>query len=164
MSIAYLDPGNIESDLQSGAKAGFKVHNLGYITNHALLFKKQNQFWNIAKPSEGVSYFGVPLSIRTILLDYSSLSPLSDEESFLWKLLLLIVICKTTCWCNALLKANFGSCQLNFFADYPFTGGNPGLNPHRLSRSKSNQHEILCSYSNCSNTSQNKLAEQVKSK
>uniref|UniRef100_A0A4W5MHG8 Solute carrier family 11 member 2 n=1 Tax=Hucho hucho TaxID=62062 RepID=A0A4W5MHG8_9TELE len=26
MSIAYLDPGNIESDLQSGAKAGFKVH------------------------------------------------------------------------------------------------------------------------------------------
>ena len=25
MSIAYLDPGNIESDLQSGAKAGFKV-------------------------------------------------------------------------------------------------------------------------------------------
>lgn len=27
MSIAYLDPGNIESDLQSGAKAGFKVKN-----------------------------------------------------------------------------------------------------------------------------------------
>ena len=27
MSIAYLDPGNIESDLQSGAKAGFKVGN-----------------------------------------------------------------------------------------------------------------------------------------
>lgn len=26
MSIAYLDPGNIESDLQSGAKAGFKVN------------------------------------------------------------------------------------------------------------------------------------------
>lgn len=25
MSIAYLDPGNIESDLQSGAIAGFKV-------------------------------------------------------------------------------------------------------------------------------------------
>ncbi|MEQ2214202.1 hypothetical protein XENOCAPTIV_021270, partial [Xenoophorus captivus] len=25
MSIAYLDPGNIESDLQSGAKAGFKL-------------------------------------------------------------------------------------------------------------------------------------------
>lgn len=25
MSIAYLDPGNIESDLQSGAKAGYKV-------------------------------------------------------------------------------------------------------------------------------------------
>lgn len=25
MSIAYLDPGNIESDLQSGAVAGFKV-------------------------------------------------------------------------------------------------------------------------------------------
>lgn len=28
MSIAYLDPGNIESDLQSGAKAGFKVTTL----------------------------------------------------------------------------------------------------------------------------------------
>lgn len=26
MSIAYLDPGNIESDLQSGAVANFKVH------------------------------------------------------------------------------------------------------------------------------------------
>ena len=26
MSIAYLDPGNIESDLQSGAVAKFKVH------------------------------------------------------------------------------------------------------------------------------------------
>lgn len=26
MSIAYLDPGNIESDLQSGAVARFKVH------------------------------------------------------------------------------------------------------------------------------------------
>lgn len=26
MSIAYLDPGNIESDLQSGAKAEFKVN------------------------------------------------------------------------------------------------------------------------------------------
>lgn len=26
MSIAYLDPGNIESDLQSGAAAGFKVN------------------------------------------------------------------------------------------------------------------------------------------
>jgi len=25
MSIAYLDPGNIESDLQSGKQAGFKV-------------------------------------------------------------------------------------------------------------------------------------------
>ncbi len=28
MSIAYLDPGNIESDLQSGARAGFKVSQL----------------------------------------------------------------------------------------------------------------------------------------
>lgn len=27
MSIAYLDPGNIESDLQSGAKAQYKVLN-----------------------------------------------------------------------------------------------------------------------------------------
>lgn len=25
MSIAYLDPGNIESDLQSGVVAGYKV-------------------------------------------------------------------------------------------------------------------------------------------
>jgi len=25
MSIAYLDPGNIESDLQAGAVAGYKV-------------------------------------------------------------------------------------------------------------------------------------------
>lgn len=31
MSIAYLDPGNIESDLQSGAKAGFKVFCLSSI-------------------------------------------------------------------------------------------------------------------------------------
>ncbi|CAL8274922.1 unnamed protein product, partial [Boreogadus saida] len=30
MSIAYLDPGNIESDLQSGAKAGFKVQARAY--------------------------------------------------------------------------------------------------------------------------------------
>lgn len=30
MSIAYLDPGNIESDLQSGAKAGFKVRTPGF--------------------------------------------------------------------------------------------------------------------------------------
>lgn len=40
MSIAYLDPGNIESDLQSGAKAGFQVilgqlfelHNITWIS------------------------------------------------------------------------------------------------------------------------------------
>lgn len=30
MSIAYLDPGNIESDLQSGAVAGFKVNIQSY--------------------------------------------------------------------------------------------------------------------------------------
>lgn len=29
MSIAFLDPGNIESDLQAGAVAGFKVTELG---------------------------------------------------------------------------------------------------------------------------------------
>lgn len=29
MSIAFLDPGNIESDLQTGAAAGFKVLKLG---------------------------------------------------------------------------------------------------------------------------------------
>lgn len=34
MSIAYLDPGNIESDLQSGAVAGFKVK---VQSTHALL-------------------------------------------------------------------------------------------------------------------------------
>lgn len=28
MSIAYLDPGNVESDLQGGALAGFKVSRL----------------------------------------------------------------------------------------------------------------------------------------
>lgn len=31
MSIAYLDPGNIESDLQSGAKADFKVTIIYYL-------------------------------------------------------------------------------------------------------------------------------------
>lgn len=39
MSIAYLDPGNIESDLQSGAKAGFKVANKNtfvYTAKHIL--------------------------------------------------------------------------------------------------------------------------------
>lgn len=30
MSIAFLDPGNIESDLQAGAVAGFKVIELGH--------------------------------------------------------------------------------------------------------------------------------------
>lgn len=30
MSIAFLDPGNIESDLQAGAVAGFKVMELGH--------------------------------------------------------------------------------------------------------------------------------------
>lgn len=30
MSIAFLDPGNIESDLQAGAVAGFKVTELGH--------------------------------------------------------------------------------------------------------------------------------------
>lgn len=35
MSIAYLDPGNIESDLQSGAKAGFKVtHRVSFSAGH----------------------------------------------------------------------------------------------------------------------------------
>ena len=33
MSIAYLDPGNIESDLQSGAKAGFKVLTTNTLQN-----------------------------------------------------------------------------------------------------------------------------------
>lgn len=30
MSIAFLDPGNIESDLQAGAVAGFKVTESGH--------------------------------------------------------------------------------------------------------------------------------------
>ena len=30
MSIAFLDPGNIESDLQAGAVAGFKVMESGH--------------------------------------------------------------------------------------------------------------------------------------
>lgn len=37
MSIAYLDPGNIESDLQSGAKAGFKVIYKNMITTQSVL-------------------------------------------------------------------------------------------------------------------------------
>lgn len=31
MSIAYLDPGNIESDLQSGGVAGYSVRNFYYL-------------------------------------------------------------------------------------------------------------------------------------
>lgn len=52
MSIAYLDPGNIESDLQSGAKAGFQVihgrlielHNITWISFDSLIWpiKKKN--------------------------------------------------------------------------------------------------------------------------
>ena len=41
MSIAYLDPGNIESDLQSGAVAGFKVNMesspLSFLNTHNIL-------------------------------------------------------------------------------------------------------------------------------
>lgn len=44
MSIAYLDPGNIESDLQSGAKAGFKVNS-------------SNMFLYIAKHTQQFSFF-----------------------------------------------------------------------------------------------------------
>ena len=32
MSIAYLDPGNIESDLQAGAVAEYKVRNTCYVS------------------------------------------------------------------------------------------------------------------------------------
>lgn len=47
MSIAYLDPGNIESDLQSGAVAQFKVSNqladrvylVGKLTMHQTWFQ-----------------------------------------------------------------------------------------------------------------------------
>jgi len=39
MSIAYLDPGNIESDLQSGAIAGFKV------INENIFMKTAKQTW-----------------------------------------------------------------------------------------------------------------------
>ena len=41
MSIAYLDPGNIESDLQSGAVAGFKVNMesspLSFLNTYSIL-------------------------------------------------------------------------------------------------------------------------------
>ena len=41
MSIAYLDPGNIESDLQSGAVAVFKVNMesspLSFLNTHNIL-------------------------------------------------------------------------------------------------------------------------------
>lgn len=68
MSIAYLDPGNIESDLQSGAKAGFKVTTreielapfFGSDTNYQKKFSqhptyyecvlfRDNYFWCIIK-------------------------------------------------------------------------------------------------------------------
>lgn len=41
MSIAYLDPGNIESDLQAGSVAKFRVSLMLYLPsldNHLLLF------------------------------------------------------------------------------------------------------------------------------
>lgn len=47
MSIAYLDPGNIESDLQSGAKAGFQVI-------FSQLFELQNIEWLSFNSSSGL--------------------------------------------------------------------------------------------------------------
>ena len=37
MSIAYLDPGNIESDLQAGAVAQYKVNTM-YASVHNILY------------------------------------------------------------------------------------------------------------------------------
>ena len=39
MSIAFLDPGNIESDLQAGAVAGFKVTESGHHGEGSVLAK-----------------------------------------------------------------------------------------------------------------------------
>ena len=39
MSIAYLDPGNIESDLQSGTLAGYKVRNFHFLAAILCLMK-----------------------------------------------------------------------------------------------------------------------------
>lgn len=47
MSIAYLDPGNIESDLQSGAKAGFKVTTLMFQTQRRHCRIKQDRAVNM---------------------------------------------------------------------------------------------------------------------
>jgi hypothetical protein len=37
MSIAYLDPGNLESDLQAGAVAGYQVRTSLYLPPSRLL-------------------------------------------------------------------------------------------------------------------------------
>ena len=47
MSIAYLDPGNIESDLQAGAVAEYKVRNTCYVSqiDSLLNHKSTNDKW-----------------------------------------------------------------------------------------------------------------------
>ena len=40
MSIAYLDPGNIESDLQSGTTAGYKVSKSLYVIKKLKIYAK----------------------------------------------------------------------------------------------------------------------------
>ena len=46
MSIAYLDPGNIESDLQAGAVAQYRVCN-GYKTINNSLWRELKYFKEI---------------------------------------------------------------------------------------------------------------------
>lgn len=57
MSIAYLDPGNIESDLQSGVAAKYKVLFLNYLLIYLIfnLFKFFN-FVNLLYYF--ISYYG----------------------------------------------------------------------------------------------------------
>ena len=48
MSIAYLDPGNIESDLQQGAVAEYKVHALDYFLIDISMVFSVIDFWSRA--------------------------------------------------------------------------------------------------------------------
>lgn len=59
MSIAYLDPGNIESDLQSGAVAGFKV-SIQFTSFHYCYFcwyfcNAEDGLWGLAMLSSSLS-------------------------------------------------------------------------------------------------------------
>lgn len=60
MSIAYLDPGNIESDLQSGAVAGFKV-SIQFTSFHYCCYfcwhfcNAEDELWGLAMLSLSLS-------------------------------------------------------------------------------------------------------------